>query len=131
MKLNPLIQSLVAAGLAISISLPAWADPSDSNQRLTPAERSVMREKWQNMTPEQRSERRQSMREHWKNMPPEERRDLREKMRDRWEKMSPEDREARRGEMRQRWEKMSPEDREQFRNDLGGSTRGRPDSRPR
>src|SRR6266481_4582694 len=100
MKSKNIIQSLLVAGLVIGFSLPAWAESYNVDKNSALVERKAMREKWENMSPEEREQ-------------------MREKMKQHWEKMSPEEREARRQEMREHWEKMSPEERGQFKQDFG------------
>lgn len=116
-RMNPLAK-LLAAGFALSLSLGAMA--ADAPVTETPAMpahegHGAMHEEKQQMTPEQRAERRRQMREQYEKFPPEERARLRDEMRKKRDSMSPEQREARRREMRERWEKMSPEEREKMR----------------
>lgn len=123
------LRSLAVAGLALSINLSALAEERLDNapsprapiERGTPSGKPSpeMRDRWQNMSPEERAERRKAMREHWDKMPPEERSEMRRKMKEHWMKMPPEEREARRKAMREHWEKMSPEERDQFKRDMG------------
>jgi len=68
-----------------------------------------MRERWRNMTPEQREEFAKGMRGRWQDW------------RERWTSMSPEDREefvedgrSQWQELRELWEKMTPEEREEL-----------------
>jgi hypothetical protein len=128
--MNNALKSLIAAGIAVSVTLPVFAaepvpaDPAGHMQNLPPDERKAsawMREEWQKSSPEQRAEMRRAMREHWESMSPQERRDMREKMKEHWQAMSPQEREARRNEMREHWQNMSPQEREKFKNDLRGN----------
>ncbi len=52
--------------------------------------------------------------ERFKNMSPEERTAKRQQMRERWSKLSPEEKQQRRNKMRERIEKMTPEQKEHF-----------------
>jgi hypothetical protein len=134
-KTRTLIQSLTAAGLAVSISLPVLAEEINPNNAPTPAERMEhmtdmppggladkhreMRDKWQKMSPEERKEQRKAMHDHWEKMSPEEREQMHKRMKEHWKSMPPEEREERRKEMREHFKNMSPEERQQFKRDMG------------
>jgi len=59
------------------------------------------------------------MHDKFEKMSPEERSKMREKMKEHWDSMTPEQREERRKEMHERFEKMSPEERQQIKRDMG------------
>src|SRR6266481_1497692 len=100
MKSKTIIQSLLAAGLVIGFNLSAWAESYNVDKNSALVERKAMREKWENMSPEERANKREAMHKEWENM-------------------TPEQRTERRQEMREHWEKMSPEERGQFKQDFG------------
>jgi hypothetical protein len=93
---------LLAPGLAFAQTVPT---PSGSAPGAPPTaeQREQMRQRWQNMTPEERQKAQEQFRarraEREKNMTPEQRAEM----------------EKRRAEARDRWEKMTPEEREQAR----------------
>jgi uncharacterized protein YbdZ (MbtH family) len=71
--------------------------------------------------------RREALRERWRDMSPEERRAARERLRERDQNVSPEERATRREALRERWRDMSPEERQQLRRDFGkGGRAGEP-----
>lgn len=95
----------ISAGAAIAQSRPPAAHGGRFGMHeLSPEERQKLRERWQNMTQEEREKARA---EH------------RAKMKARWESMTDEEREKARAEhrarMRARWESMTPEQRAEMR----------------
>lgn len=68
--------------------------------------------------------RRQALRERWRNMSPDERREAREKLRESRQNATPEERASRRQALRERWQNMSPEERQQLRQDFGRGRHG-------
>ena len=94
---------LLAPGLALAQTVPVPAGPAPGGGAPSAEQREQMRQRWQNMTPEERQKAQEEMRQ---------RRAEREKA------MTPEQRaeaEKRRAEARERWEKMTPDERAQAR----------------
>jgi hypothetical protein len=95
---EPLLAQLRAAGLA-------RGEPGQIRAHIegrTPEQRAAMRQRFDNMTPEQREQLRSERRQRLENMTPEQREQLRSERRQRLENMTPEQREQLRGERRQR-----------------------------
>ncbi len=70
MKSKTIIQSLLAAGLVIGFNLSAWAESYNVDKNSALVERKAMREKWENMSPEERANKREAMHKEWENMTP-------------------------------------------------------------
>ena len=60
-------------------------------------------------------ERRENLRERFSQMSPEQRQQMRQQMREHWQQMPPEQRESRRQELRERWQNAPPEERQRWR----------------
>lgn len=73
--------------------------------------------------PGEREDRRQALRERWQNMSPEEREAMKQRFRDQRQQGSPEERESRRQALRERWQNMNPEERQRLRRDFEGASR--------
>ena len=117
MQIKTLIYSLAAAALLMA-TMPASADEARPYHGLSDQERQEARERWDEMSAEERAEaRRQGARAHGERgrMTAEEREAHREAMQERWEGMTPEEREAHREAMQQRRGAMTPEEREAHR----------------
>lgn len=118
---------LITLGLAGIMTIGIYSMPVQAEETTGPAteqagERSFWRERWENMTPEEREKHkaeRQAMREKMKNMTPEERKAFwKQRMEEKLANMTPEERKAfeeHRAEMRKKFESMTPEERKAWR----------------
>jgi Spy/CpxP family protein refolding chaperone len=78
-------KTLPALGLALMLApalAAAQSAASEDGQRPSPEQR---RERWQNMSPEERATRREAARERFRNLPPEQQEKIRERIRQRRE----------------------------------------------
>ena len=134
MHLDTTLKSLLAAGFALSVTLPVFAaetmdddpptDHAGYTQNVSPEIRKsgdARRDDWKVHRPEQRAEKRHAMREHWEKMTPDEHRDIRDAMKEHGQNISSDEREVQRKEMRQHWQNMSLEEREKFKNIMNGT----------
>jgi hypothetical protein len=131
MQIKGLTCSLAAAAL-LFLALPAAADETRPYHGLSEEARQEVRERWNQMSPEERAEVRRQADEYWAGLSEEERAAKREELRQhqggrsrahgdraygegRGATMTPEERQAHREEMRKRWEAMTPEERQAHR----------------
>lgn len=122
MQIKNLLHAAVAATL-LSLAMPATADRNMPYHGLSEEQRQEVRERWEQMTPEEQAKVRRQADEYWSGLSDEERAAKREELHryhsrgsrsrahDDWKSMTSEERQAHREEMRQRWEAMTPEER--------------------
>lgn len=94
--MNAIVKSLIAASLAASFSMNAYADERKQDNR------EQKRDKFEQMRPAERQDMRQEVRKSRNEAAPQERHEKREEMRERFEHMSPHERREMREEMRHR-----------------------------
>lgn len=112
---------LLAAAVAfMALCQPAFAEPPSGPGAMSPE---LLRSMSQKERSDAREERRQALRERWQNMSPEEREAMKQRFRDQRQQVSPKEREARRQELRQRWQNMNPDERQRLRRDFEGANR--------
>ena len=122
MQIRKLVYGLAAAAL-VAVAFPALSEPPPPYHGLSEQEREEVRERWDEMSPEERAELRRRADTHWAGLSEEERAAKREELRkvqgsgNRGEarQMTNEERQAHREEMRKRWEAMTPEERQAHR----------------
>jgi hypothetical protein len=122
MQIRKLIYGLAAAAL-VAVAFPALSEPPPPYHGLSEEEREEVRERWDEMSPEERAEVRRRADAYWAGLSEEERAAKREELRQhrgdgaRGEarQLTNEERQAYREEMRKRWEAMTPEERQAHR----------------
>jgi hypothetical protein len=120
-----------AAALWLAAALPATAQEAMPYHGLSEQERQEVRERWDQMSEEERARVRRQADEYWAGLSEEEREARREELRQYQGQrsrahgdgagmgaMTPEQREAHRAEMQKRWEAMTPAEREAHRQQM-------------